>query len=74
MFKIGYMCLCGTLFAEQKVVEYNLVYLFLPIDSSANEKRASKNYQTGKSWFSTLRYPEFKCVYFSQVVHMGHTI
>lgn len=49
MFKIGYMCLCGTLFAKQKVVEYNLVFSFLPIDSSANEKGAVKTVRQARA-------------------------
>ena len=43
------MCLCGTLFAKQKVVEYNLVFSFLPIDSSANEKGAVKTIRQARA-------------------------
>ena len=68
------MCLCGFLFVEQKVVEYNLVFSFLPIDISANEKRAVKTIRQARADSPPLQYPEFKCVYFSQVVHVGHII
>lgn len=49
-YEIGYVCHCRTLFADQKVVEYNPVFSSLPIDSSATEKEKQATYQTSKSW------------------------